>query len=374
MSDDQSNQEAKQPAEESRGDKVQSSNEVGMSRQSSPHDNHLQAPSYQDAHYSYPTMYPNEHFSPETNTLMRGIPPYEPSAHYAPYSYPPYGYHQPDYSYPPPPPPPSYRSFHSEPRRSLQPRRSSPESYHSAQYNRNYHRDAPYWDSPRRDNYFDPAAFRDASLEVSPYASHAFASSARSDEHYPGTTPPQVGANNPMPLQNVDAPFKTEDCSGVLNPDEGFDSPPYHNESSPNVEEDDRKQPSVPNNIYLNDQYTPSPPDISTFYESPMSTAAAAAATSPNQTNLAETAPQMPSFNRAETNQSDVANSSSNSSSLGASTSSCSDFGWNKHYQALVRYKQRKGTCDVPQKHTEGHLNLGVWVNKVSLVACLGKP
>jgi hypothetical protein len=168
-------------------------------------------------------------------------------------------------------------------------------------------------------------------------------------------------------LENVEAPLtlKSEEGSGLLKPDEGFDSPPYHNESSLHVE-DERKQPSIPNKIYLNDQYTPSP-DINTFHDSPISTV------NQNQSNLKETTPQFQSFYRADTNRSDVANSSSNSSSLDASTSSGSDLAWMRNYKALVQYKQRKGNCNVPQKHSEARLKLGVWVNKVSLSTCLGK-
>jgi hypothetical protein len=303
-------------------------------------------------------MYRDEHTSPETHALMQGAPAYEPSPYYA--SFPPYAY--PDYHYPPPPS--SQRSFHSEPRHSFRGRQSSPDTHHSAQYSSSrryidYRREAPY--------YFDYASFRDEALHVPPY-SREFSASAGGGEHYPGSTPPQVGAyDTPAPLENVEAPLtlKSEEGSGLLKPDEGFDSPPYHNESSLHGE-DDREQPSIPDKIYLSDQYIPSP-DINTFHDSPISTVYQ------NQTNSTETAPQIPLFNRSETNRSDVANSSSNSSSLGASTESSSDFGWTRHYQALVQYKQKNGNCCVPQKHSEGRLNLGVWVNKVSLSTCLGK-
>ena len=91
-----------------------------------------------------------------------------------------------------------------------------------------------------------------------------------------------------------------------------------------------------------------------------------------NQPHPTEPAPPLPKLNNhAETINSDVANSSSNSSSHGASTSSGSDFGWMRHYQSLVEYKQREGTCEVPQKYKHGSLNLGVWVNKVSSIVLL---
>ena len=163
-----------------------------------------------------------------------------------------------------------------------------------------------------------------------------------------------------MALDNVDVsgPFKTEEFA--LHPNEGFDSPPSHFDANLSAD-DDRKPASLPDYINLkDDQFTPSP-EMGQCHESPT--------TIGDQPHPTEPAPPLPNLNNhAETINSDVANSSSNSSSHGASTSSGSDFGWMRHYQSLVEYKQREGTCEVPQKYKHGSLNLGVWVNKVSAI------
>eukprot|EP00956_Cyclotella_meneghiniana_P020966 scaffold37640_cov83-Cyclotella_meneghiniana.AAC.5 len=46
------------------------------------------------------------------------------------------------------------------------------------------------------------------------------------------------------------------------------------------------------------------------------------------------------------------------------STSSLDD-NWTRSYNKLVEFKNREGHCRVPQKHAEGDMNLGTWVNKV---------
>jgi len=193
-------------------------------------------------------------------------------------------------------------------------------------------------------------------------SSSAFASSGN-DEYFPGTTPPHVGNNEEFhseeKLHSL-SQFKTLEESHdhlSLNPKEGFESPPSPTHQESNDDTDDRKPAaSVPNNIYLKteSEFTPSP-EITNYHESPVS------ATMPAP-------PPVPSFHYAETNTSDVAaNSSSNSSSYGTSTSSNnSDFGWRRHYNCLVEFKAREHHCRVPQKHVEGSINLGVWVNKVS--------
>ena len=143
--------------------------------------------------------------------------------------------------------------------------------------------------------------------------------------------------------EHYHGPFKSEGLS--LNAKEGYDSPDGYCKST-----EESPDASVPTNISFPnhdaDDYTP--------YESPVSALNHAHHDEP---------PQLPEFHRAETNRSDVANSSSNSSSHDTSATS---EGWMRHFNSLVRYKEAHGDCDVPQKHKEGEDNLGVWVNKVS--------
>jgi superfamily II DNA or RNA helicase len=38
---------------------------------------------------------------------------------------------------------------------------------------------------------------------------------------------------------------------------------------------------------------------------------------------------------------------------------------WEQHFQALIRFKKREGHTNVPQRHKEGALRLGTWVNNI---------
>lgn len=40
------------------------------------------------------------------------------------------------------------------------------------------------------------------------------------------------------------------------------------------------------------------------------------------------------------------------------------DLGWEETFAKLVEFKARKGHCNVPQRHVEGTIPLGNWLNQ----------
>lgn len=361
MSEDQLTRQAETSEEGDATPSNPASNSAIMPRQTPSHDIHAYPRQWQpEMHHSstvYPIMNQRVQRSVEMQSLMNGAPYGTPPD----LPHPTYHYHHPYY-----PAPPSHRSIQSEPHHSQRPRASPDETYYSAQYNTShycrYHPNQQYWGSQHDAHPIDYNHYHQAcqTLAASNLASSSAFASSGNDEYFPGTTPPHIGNNEEFPAEeelHSISRFKTpEEFHDLnLNPNEGFESPPSPTHQEPKDDTDNRKPAaSVPDNIYLKteSELTPSP-EITNYHESPGS------ATVPAP-------PPVPSFHCAETNKSDVVNSSSNSSSYGTSTSSSnSDFGWRRHYYSLVEFKDREGHCRVPQKHVEGSINLGVWVNKV---------
>ena len=196
----------------------------------------------------------------------------------------------------------------------------------------------------------------DPDLRTTGYSSEAMAASIYSG-YFPGTSPREEGDGElATSMQQEIGRLKTEEGT-TLHPNEGFDSPDS-NYGLAVRSTFDLNTASIPNSIYLNSDsmYTQTPDTEN--YETPVSTR--------NQTHCEENAPpSLPIFHQPGTKQS--THSSTNSSSYGASSDSSNDFGWARHFNSLMEYKRRHGDCEVPQKHKEGDVNLGVWVNKVSI-------
>lgn len=313
-----------QPKRETAGDGGSDQpNAADLSRPGSPREH-----SYEEYYPAYqPSMYPeSRRNNPEIDYQIRppdyDTPPYSYSAHHYHSYLPPY-----TSLYPHPPDP---RTVHSKPNRSL---RNQSSETHLGYQDYFQHRHPQTWGYPSYQ--FDPHYDR-------PFlsATSAFAAASHPTGHFPGTTPPRTG-DEELPVV-YSGPIKSDDCT-ALNPYEGYETPPTES-----LNDNSKPTGSVPDNIYLQSDsaYTSSPdmPD----HGSPISTL--------NNTYPSEPVPELPTFHRAETNKSDVANSSSNSSSHEASNSSGSDLGWMRHYNSLVEYKKREGHCDVPQKYQAGML------------------
>lgn len=312
--DQYSKQETEEPSAAPRGSMYQTQNTTNPSSRAA----------YSHEHHPYyaacpPSLHSNTELSdPATDSLTRSLPTYNSPHRHSEYSR--------FYQYHTPYPTSSHHSIRSEPYNYPGRHHSTPETHRSVPYpsdrfdyySYSHHEHWTYPASYSRDH--DTRYQGEVTAGYTGYAGASFAASSEDDVHIPGTTPPQIGDLLPNALDNLYAPFTKIEVD-PLNPNEGFDSPPSHQESTHHGTEDDRKPASVPDYIkFKDDQFTPSP-DIGQYNESPISIG--------NYTHPKETtaAPPLPPLNRAEANKLDTAHSSSNSSSYGASTSSGSDAG-----------------------------------------------